>query len=243
MTSLHLRLQRGPDSEPGHIMPKKLHVELASDERVSALLYPAGKPHRGEVTLILAHGAGAGQTSDFMTSFAATLAARGLNVVTFNFLYMEQGRRVPDASQKLEACFEAVVTAVRKRNNGPLIIGGKSMGGRIASQLASSGVEASGLLLLGYPLHPPGKPPQMRTKHLPAILCPMLFVQGARDPFGTPDELRPVLAKLKGRSELYVVEGGDHSFKVLKRAGISQDSVYEAVFDRIELWVKQRLAA
>lgn len=224
-------------------MPKKLHFEMASHERVSALFYPAGKPHQGEVTLILAHGAGAGQTSDFMTNFAAALAARGLNVVTFNFLYMEQGRRVPDTPQRLEDCFKAVISTVRKNSNGSLIIGGKSMGGRIASQILVSGAEAAGLILLGYPLHPPGKPEQTRAKHLSAVPCPMLFVQGARDPFGTPDELRPVLAKLKGRAELYVVEGGDHSFKVLKRAGISQDSVYEAVFDRIELWVKQRLAA
>ena len=224
-------------------MPEKLQVEVAPDRRVSALFYPAAKPHPSKLTLILAHGAGAGQTSDFMTGFATALAARGLTVVTFNFPYMEERRRAPDAPQKLEACFEAVLTAVRKQKSGPLIIGGKSMGGRIASQIAASGAEAAGLILLGYPLHPPGKPEQMRAKHLSAVPCPMLFVQGARDTFGTPEELRPVLEKLKGRAELYVVDGGDHSFKVLKRAGIVQDDVYEAVFDRIELWIRERLAA
>jgi uncharacterized protein len=179
-----------------------------------------------------------------MTRFATGLAARGMNVVTFNFLYTEQGRRVPDANKALEACFRAVIEAVRhkKIGRGPLVIGGKSLGGRIASQIAAVGADVEGLVFLGYPLYSPGRPDQLRTKHLPDIKAPMLFVQGSRDAFGTPDELRPILTELKTPADLYVVEGGDHSFKVLKRAGITQEDAYKAVLDRIELWLRQTFA-
>jgi hypothetical protein len=177
-----------------------------------------------------------------MARFATGLAARGINVVTFNFLYTEQGRRVPDANKALEACFRAVIESVRHKKIGrdPLVIGGKSMGGRIASQVAAAsapGVE--GLVFLGYPLHPPGRADQLRAKHLPDITVPMLFVQGSRDPFGVPDELRPVIKELKAPAGLYVVEGGDHSFKVLKRAGVTEEDAYKAVLDRIEFWIRQ----
>jgi predicted alpha/beta-hydrolase family hydrolase len=98
--------------------------------------------------------------------------------------------------------------------------------------------EVAGLVLLGYPLHPPGKPEQLRVKHLPGITAPMLFVQGARDAFGTPEELRPFIKKLKAPAELYVVEGGDHSFKVPKRSGVAQEDIYKAVQDRIDQWLR-----
>jgi predicted alpha/beta-hydrolase family hydrolase len=179
-----------------------------------------------------------------MVSFATALAARGIDMVTFNFLYMEQGRRLPDSKDKLEACYRAVIETARRKTSGKLAIGGKSMGGRIASQVAAGDApEVAGLVLLGYPLHPPGKPDQLRTKHLPAIKAPMLFVQGSRDAFGTPDELRPILAKLKTSAELFEVAGGDHSFKVLKRAGVSQEDTYKAVLDRIDHWLRQNLTA
>ena len=177
-----------------------------------------------------------------MTRFATGLAARGMNVVTFNFLYTELGRRVPDANKALEACFRAVIEAVRhkKIGHGTLVIGGKSMGGRIASQIAAAGVpDVDGLVFLGYPLHPPGKVDQLRAKHLSDITVPMLFVQGSRDALGTPDELRPIMTELKAPADLYVVEGGDHSFKVLKRAGVTQEDAYKVVLDRIELWLRQ----
>ncbi len=156
-----------------------------------------------------------------MMRFATELAARGINAVTFNFLYTEQGRRIPDTNNKLEACFRAVIETVRQKkiDRGTLVIGGKSMGGRIASQIAAAGSpDVEGLVFLGYPLHPPGKVDQLRAMHLSDIKVPMLFVQGSRDPFGTPDELRPIIKTLKAPADLYVVEGGDHSFKVLKRA-------------------------
>jgi predicted alpha/beta-hydrolase family hydrolase len=144
------------------------------------------------VTLVLAHGAGAGQSSPFMVRFAGGLASRGLDVLTFNFLYTEQRRRVPDRTAKLEACYRAAIEAAR--SDGPfgrnaLFVGGKSMGGRIASHLAAAETDAApcaiqGVILLGYPLHPPGKPDQLRAAHLTHIRVPLLFVQGSRDPFG-----------------------------------------------------------
>ncbi len=225
-------------------MSERIAVEIALGQQVTASLYPAPKGKQAGITLILGHGAGAGQGSSFMVSFATALAGRGIDTVTFDFLYMAQGRRLPDPKDKLEACYRAVIETVRRRNPGPLAIGGKSMGGRIASQVAAGDAPGvAGLVLLGYPLHPPGKPEQLRDKHLASIEAPMLFVQGARDTFGTPDELRPILAKLRASAELFEVAGGDHSFKVLKRAGFSQQDAYEMVLERIDQWLRQNLAA
>jgi uncharacterized protein len=119
-----------------------------------------------------------------------------------------------------------------------LVIGGKSMGGRIASQVAAAGADAAALVLLGYPLHPPGRPDKPRTRHLPSIKIPMLVVQGERDAFGTPAELEPVLAGLK--AELCVVEGGDHSYKVPKKLK-PQEQVYDFVLDKVDGWLRRTL--
>src|SRR3984893_8291886 len=190
-------------------MPDKMRIEVTPNQEVTALVYTAGRHDLAGVTVILGHGAGADQCSDFMTRFATGFAARGINVVTFNFLYTEQGRRrVPDANKALEACFRAVIESVRhkKIGRGTLVIGGKSMGGRIASQVAAAGApDVEGLVFLGYPLHPPGRADQLRAKHLPDITVPMLFVQGSRDAFGSPDELRPIIKELQAPADLYVV--------------------------------------
>jgi hypothetical protein len=230
-------------------MSENIAVVFAPGQKVGAIVYRAAKPKPESkpagVTLILGHGAGAGQTSGFMVSFATALAERGIETVTFNFPYMEQGRRLPDSKEKLEACYRAVIETVaqRKGGSGRLAIGGKSMGGRIASQVAAAGApEVAGLVFLGYPLHPPGKKDQLRDKHLPQIKAPMLFVQGSRDAFGTPQELRPILKKLKVPAELYEVAGGDHSFKVLKSAGVTQAEVYKAMQDRIDQWLRALIA-
>jgi predicted alpha/beta-hydrolase family hydrolase len=225
-------------------MLEKPRIEVAPNQEVTALVYPAANQNQIDVTVILGHGAGADQTSDFMTRLAGGLAARGIGAVTFNFLYTEQGRRVPDQNATLEACYGAVLEAIRRRKIGcgTLVIGGKSLGGRIASQIAAAGAGVEGLVFLGYPLHPPGKADRHRAKHLPGIKVPMLFVQGSRDAFGTPDELRLIIQNLKAPADLYVVEGGDHSFKVLKRAGVAQEHAYKSALDRIALWLRKTYA-
>jgi uncharacterized protein len=227
-------------------MPEPIRVEVAPSQEVTAIVYPATSDRAG-ISLILAHGAGANQASAFMVRFASALAARGIDTVTFNFLYSEMRRRVPDKNDRLEACWRTMIEAHQAGVLGkPLVgnklaIGGKSMGGRIASQVAASpSVDVAGLVLLGYPLHPPGQPDKLRTRHLPAIRAPMLIVQGSRDAFGTPEELRPVLERLTAPADLYVIEGGDHSFKVAKKAVPSQEQVYESVLDEIARWLREK---
>ena len=228
-------------------MPDRFQIEIAPSQDVTAINYPAAAANRAGVTLILGHGAGAGQTSRFMVDFATALAERGIDIVTFNFLYTEHGRRIPDPNARLESCWRAVIDAVRGRMSGgtaKLAIGGKSMGGRIASQVAAGDVGGlSGLVFLGYPLHPPGRPDRPRAAHLSSVKAPTLFVQGSRDPFGTPAELQPILGQLSALAELFVVEGGDHSFKVPKNAGATQQDVFRAIQDRIDTWLRAIITA
>src|SRR5260370_20761297 len=216
-----------------------LTVKINERENVTALLYPASKQKRAAVTVLLGHGAGANQLSGFMRMIAGGLAARGFDAMTFNFLYTEQKRSFPDPKVRLESCFRAVIDAAlgqRKLKQNRLVIGGKSMGGRIASQVAAINPDGiDGLVFLGYPLHPPGRPDKLRTEHLPEIKAPMLFCQGARDAFGTADEIRATIKKHRLRAELYVVESGDHSFKVPKSFG-PQQKVYEEVMDEVARW-------
>lgn len=224
-------------------MPAQVRVEISPTRSVTALVYPAAQQRRAGITLILGHGAGAGQTSDFMVDFARALTTRGIDIVTFNFVCIEQGRRLPDPTARLEDCYRTVIEAVLNReelSNNRLAIGGKSMGGRIASRVAARAVgELLGLVFLGYPLHPPGRPDRLRAKHLWQIKAPMLFIQGSRDAFGTSDELRPIINQLHPPSELYAVEGGDHSFKVPKKSGIKQEDVYRNIQDDIASWLRK----
>ena len=226
---------------------ENLTIQVNDKEAVSALVYAADKKNRAGITVVLGHGAGASQTSGFMRMFAKGLAARGLDVMTFNFIYMEQGRSVPDQKPKLEACFRAVIdTALKQRKlkQNRLVIGGKSMGGRIASQvMAEEGKEAFaddvvGLVFLGYPLHPPGNPAKLRVEHLEHIHKPMLFVQGTRDALGTPDEIQPYIKGLRPAAKIYSIEGGDHSFKAPKKFGLSPDQIFEAAMNEIDRWVR-----
>jgi uncharacterized protein len=228
--------------------PEPIRVDVSPSEQVTALAYRAAPDSGAGVILILAHGAGADQTSSFMVGFATSLAARGIDTVTFNFVYTQQGRRVPDRNDKLESCYRTVIDAVRcgklRDDTGrrKLVIGGKSMGGRIASQIAAADLEGiAGLVLLGYPLHPPGRPDKLRSKHLPDIRVPMLFIQGSRDAFGTPDELRAAMSGLNVAADLCVVEGGDHSFKIPKRSAMSQDRVYGFALDEIVGWLRAKM--
>jgi predicted alpha/beta-hydrolase family hydrolase len=217
-------------------VPEKLIVDLTVQHSVTALLYRSKLPAVG--TLILAHGAGATQTSPFMVSFATELAIRRIHAVTFNFPYSERGRRVPDPPARLEACYRAVIALVRQRlPNAKLAIGGKSMGGRIASQVAAGVTnDLAGLVLLGYPLHPPNRPTEVRARHLVDIAIPILFVQGSRDSFGTPEELWPIIGTLKAPTHMHIVQCGDHSFKIPRKSGFVQADVYHRVQDEIVRW-------
>jgi len=235
-------------------MADERRVELDGGTAVTALRFEAGLPPIA--TLVLAHGAGASQASEFMTGFAGALAARGLDVVTFNFPFTERSKKLPDPQPVLESCFRAVLGHVAGDpvlGRGPLFIGGKSLGGRIASHLAASrDVDESGsgtwwdrlrgLVFLGYPLHPPGKAQQVRVSHLARIDHPMLFVQGSKDAFGTPAELRVFLDVLPAPCTLHAVEGGDHSFAVPKRSGVQASEILRATADAIVAWTRLQAA-
>lgn len=225
--------------------PEKLTIEVNERDSVSALLYTAPKKSRVGITLILGHGAGAPQSHPFMVLFANGLAERGLDVMTFNFVYMDQRRGAPDPKAKLEACYNAVIEAARKNKKlkgNRLAIGGKSMGGRIASQVAATpeSGELVGLVFLGYPLHPPGNPEKLRDAHLPQIKAPLLFVQGSRDAFGSADEIKATIKKHRLKATLHVVEGGDHSLKVPKIAG-PQEAVFATLMDTIHNWLLSQI--
>ena len=230
-----------PDEE------EKLTVDVNDKEAVTALLYLAEKKDRAGLTIILGHGAGANQTSGFMRTFAKGLASRGLDVMTFNFVYMEQERSVPDQKHKLEGCFLAVIAAAlkhKKLKSNRLILGGKSMGGRIASQVMageareSIAEEVAGLVFLGYPLHPPGQSSKLRVEHLEHIKKPMLFVQGTRDALGSPDEIKPHIKNLRPAPKIYSIEGGDHSFKAPKKFGKPPDQIFDDAMNEIDRWVR-----
>jgi predicted alpha/beta-hydrolase family hydrolase len=223
--------------------PRTFSVDVG-DAATTAALYPAAG--RARAAIVLAHGAGAPQTHPWMVSMARALAERGVDVVTFNFLYTERKRRMVDRPPVLEATWRAVVNAVRVRDDVArerLFAGGKSMGGRIATQVAARDGAAwpvAGLVLLGYPLHPPGKPQAMRDAHLPDVPVPMLFVQGERDAFGTRDELMPIVERLKAKmpgTRLHVVEGGDHSLATRRGRGGAGDATIAAVADVVARFI------
>ena len=216
---------------------------MSASASTTALVYRAAAGTTG-AALILAHGAGAGQRSPFIVTFAQSLSGLGLDVVTFNFLYTEQQRRLPDRGPALEDCYRAVIGVIRAELESArdfLVIGGKSMGGRIATQVAAGdpALPIHALVLLGYPLHPPGRPAQRRDAHLTGVQRPMLFVQGARDAFGTPAELRFV-ESLTPPATLHVVEGGDHSFKMSGRDPKKQAGVYRQVQQAVFDWIQAR---
>jgi len=224
--------------------PREIEVNVATGQRTTALLYPAQTVTRRPSTLMLAHGAGAPQQHPFMIGFARALSERGLDVLTFNFLYTEQRRKIPDRMPQLITCYRAAIDAARGEVASArerLFIGGKSMGGRAATHVAAedTALTVAGIVLLGYPLHPPGRPGQLRDAHLPSVGRPMLFVQGTRDTFGTPSELKPILASLSPLPTLHHVEGGDHSFKIAGRdARTRQAAVYAEVQDTIVEWIQ-----
>lgn len=181
--------------------------------------------------LVLAHGAGAPMDSGFMNAIAEALASQGVSVVRFEFPYMarrrqEQRKFPPNRAPQLLAHFRDVLAALPD-DNLPVWIGGKSMGGRMASLLAAETdcPPIHGVVALGYPFHPPGKPEKTRTDHLPQLTVPMLIFQGERDPFGKPEEVAGY--GLPGRVRVHWLASGDHDFKPLKRSGLTQADLIE----------------
>lgn len=187
------------------------------DLSVTASLHGAG-----DTILALGHGAGGDRRTPLLRRLADALASAkpGRSVLLYNFPYTDARRRAPDAPDVLEMTARAVGDHARASLGARrVVLGGKSMGGRIASQAVAKGAAADGLLFLGYPLHPPGRPETLRDRHLPAIRVPMLFVQGTRDSFARWDLLEAVIARLGRTATLHRLEEADHSFRVPKRTG------------------------
>jgi predicted alpha/beta-hydrolase family hydrolase len=174
-----------------------------------------------------------------MRTAAQAIADRGISCATFDFPYISAGRKVPDRAPVLEQHWREVLEEARATFTSlPLFIGGKSMGGRIASHIASQGVEdVRGLIFFGYPLHPPGRPEQRRDAHLPAIEEPMLFIQGSNDTFGNEAELTALQRSLQ-RATLHIVRGGDHSFKVPGGAK-AQGPAFADVIETAVTWMQR----
>lgn len=192
--------------------------------------------------IVLAHGAGAGMRSDFMEFQAAALADAGLLCLRFEFPYMQAGKKAPDKAAVLEDAWREVAGEARSRaGDRPLVLGGKSMGGRIASQAVAAGATADGLVYHGYPLHPPGRPERVRKAHLPDVKVPMLFVEGTRDPFCPLTTLDEVIAETGVDATVAVIDGGDHSFKVRASSGRSTKEAWAEVAARTVEWIDATL--
>ncbi|HMB69081.1 MAG TPA: alpha/beta family hydrolase [bacterium] len=215
---------------------KKLSFQAAPGAgEVSALLV---RPPRAERLYVLAHGAGAPMTHPFLAAVAHGLAARRIATFRYNFPYMESGKRRPDVPRVLEGTVRSAVAAANEAAGDlPFLAGGKSMGGRITSQAAAQAPlpNVRGIVFLGFPLHPPGKPATTRGDHLAGVSVPMLFLQGTRDNLADLDLLKEVLRPNRSAT-LHVVQGADHSFHVLKRSGRTDEQVLDELTDQTRKW-------
>jgi len=201
-------------------------------------MWVAEKPDSwdGGTAVILAHGAGQGMDSPFMTFFHREMAARGFLSVKFNFDYMNQRKGVPDPQPKLRAQYRNVVDGVHAEFTPKrIIIGGKSMGGRVASYIAGGIDAVAGLVFLGYPLHAPGKTNQLRDEHLYTLMRPMLFISGTRDTLAEQTLLQRVVDKIGERATLIWIERGDHSLTVRR----GDTGTLKIAADRMEQWIRK----
>lgn len=219
----------------------RLPVQHAGADWVSALLdLPPEDPQRSVV--LLGHGAGAPMTSDFMATVAAGLAQRGLPVLRFNYVFSELAqregkRRPPDRKPVLLDVQRAAASTLRERfGERRLLLAGKSMGGRMSTYMAAEGDEAAGLVLFGYPLHPPGKPEKLRSEHFAAIAQPALFLQGTRDALCTLELLHQELETYGGEATVSEIEDADHDFSVLKRTGRTREQVLTDLVEQVDAW-------
>jgi uncharacterized protein len=205
---------------PASEVPLTLAV---GDVTVSAVY---ARPQNPSATVVVAHGAGAGMEHPFLRGFTAALNELGMATLRFNFPYREAGRKFPDRPPAAIAAWRAAVAAVAEQaaahdDSGPVWAAGKSFGGRMASMAVAQGMDAAGLVYLGYPLHPPGKPEKLRDEHLYGMTTPMLFLQGSRDTFATPAILADIVSRIGPNAVLQWVENGDHSFAV---AGVKRSA-------------------
>jgi len=215
-------------------------IQLDDGQTVSGLLQAPPKPL---ACLALAHGAGAGMGHPFLSAVAAGLAERGIATLRYQFLYMERGSKRPDPPRIAQAAVRAAVLAARRLvPKVPLFAGGKSFGGRMTSQAQAESPlpDVRGLVFLGFPLHPPGRPSDERGAHLFNTQIPMLFLQGTRDDFATLPLLRPLVQKLGTRATLALFDDADHSFRVPKRAGRSNEEVFTGMLDTLTAWIDER---
>jgi len=207
--------------------------------RVSGLLL---RPDGARLLYVLAHGAGAGMRHPFLETVAQLLGERGVGTLRYQFPYMERRASRPDPPAVAAAAVRAAVAEAGRVAPGlPLVAGGKSFGGRMTStaQAEAPLPGVRGLVFLGFPLHPPGRPGDSRAEHLAQVQVPMLFLQGERDDFADPTLLKPVIKRLGARATLHLVEGGDHSFHVLKRSGRTDVDVMSELVDAIVKWAAE----
>lgn len=213
-----------------------LSLPLPDGSSVSALL---DLPTTPQACYVFAHGAGAGMQHPFMQALASGLAERGIAVLRYQFPFIERGARRPDPPSLAQGVVRAAVGEAARRLPGvPLLAGGKSFGGRMSSQAQATEPlpEVRGLVFVGFPLHPAGKPASARGEHLAQLRLPMLFLQGTRDALADLGLLRQLTGGLGERATLHVVDGADHSFHVLARSGRSDAQVREELVAAIVGW-------
>jgi uncharacterized protein len=212
-----------------------LKIHLDSHGQISALL---DRPRDAWLLYVLAHGAGAGMRHRFLESVVRALFSRGVATLRYQFPYMEAGARRPDSPAVAEGAVRAAVeSAVELAGSIPVIAGGKSFGGRMTSGAAAKSLPGvQGLVFLGFPLHPPGKPGTERADHLDSVEVPMLFLQGTRDQFAGLDLVTTVCRRLGPRATLHLIDEGDHSFNVPRRTGRDSSAVIDEVADTIVEW-------
>ncbi|MBR0974598.1 alpha/beta hydrolase family protein [Bradyrhizobium japonicum] len=219
------------------VKTKELKLDI---ERIGVVSAIVTQPDNARACYVLAHGAGADMRHAFMEKVAAGLADRGIATFRFNFPYMEKKQGRPDQPAVAHAAIRtAVAEAARLCPGLKLVAGGKSFGGRMTSQAQSKAAlpGVRGLAFLGFPLHADKKPSAERAEHLASIAIPMLFLQGTRDGLADLGILKPVIAALGAKATLHEVEGGDHSFVVLKKSGRSNEQVLTEVLDTLAVWI------
>ncbi|MFY9398910.1 MAG: alpha/beta family hydrolase [Desulfomonilia bacterium] len=219
-------------------------IELKASRKISGIFTIPEQFVRGrKPAVILAHGAGNGMFQPLLVHMANVLAEAGYLCLRFNFLYRDEARRSPDSEGVLEATWVRVFEYLRshpKYSPSFIVAAGKSLGGRIASQVAADHlIQPRGLVFLGYPLHPPGRTEMLRDAHLYRIHAPMLFFTGTKDPFCNLEKLREVLAKVNAVSTLEVIENADHSFRVPASSGIPEKEVLAGILGKTLSWLKK----